>query len=81
VKVHRHVFGECQQATRLLAFSSSLFLAPELLFVFLLPTVQGLQASLRHCTELDGYINKAPCFILVLLALPHNIFFIILLSF
>jgi hypothetical protein len=75
VKGGYHVFGECQ-----LAFSSSLFPAPVLLFVFP-PTVQGLQASLRHRTELDDYINKAPCFIRVLPALPQAIFFIILLSF
>jgi hypothetical protein len=44
VKGGHHVFWECQQATRLLASSSSLFPAPALLFLFLLPAAQGL-----HC--------------------------------
>jgi hypothetical protein len=81
VKGGHHVFGECQQATRLLTSSSSLFPAPGLLFVFLLPAAQGLHGFLTAYTERDDYINKAPCFIRVLSALPQGIFFILLLSF
>jgi hypothetical protein len=46
VKGGHHIFRECQQATRLLASSSSLFLAPALLFIFLLPAVKGLHGFL-----------------------------------